>query len=228
MAPARRSNLHGHIIREDDDRDSFETAASEMQFTGKASTMANVQRDHRSSSRRVMSSPIDETAAIHHAIRFDEMSKENAESPLVHRRCDNSCSSNKMLCSPAKRNGETADSSSRTVLADRLAAVELKNDERWHDLMQRMAALEENNELRSMEMLKRLQQFDVFVRFQLWNMEDTDLSALRDGLAEIKDTVAQLARTDAFIRQFTELKLENAQLRSQLRVKSASADDSAK
>lgn len=64
-----------------------------------------------------------------------------------------------------------------------------------------------------------------FVHFKLLTLGDTHLPMIKDGIAEVNDTVSKLARSDQFIRRFEALKEENAMLRAELRAKNGETAD---
>lgn len=151
-----------------------------------------------------MSSTINESATSRPSIILNEMDKEN----LLH-----TIGSSVVIRSPTKRtrrqmNPDEIDHQ-QPDMAARLTAIEAQLAQLSTSQLDTCGAL--------LATQSTLRDLNWFLHFKLWTLEDTDLAAMRAGLAEVNETVAQLARSDGFIRQFEALKDENAKLRSQLR-----------
>lgn len=138
----------------------------------------------------LMSSTINESPASRSTL-LDEMDKENLHSP-----------DSMVRSSPTKRR--------RHIIAH-------LNDDDVEQQSPALGARLDAIETKLAETQGTLRDLNWFLHFKLWTLEDTDLALMRSGLAEVNETVSQIARSDPFLRQFEALKQENAVLRSQLR-----------
>lgn len=192
------------VIHEDDVNASLEPVSSIDQTPAPTHNVLKEQN--------VMSSTFNESAASR-SLLLAEMEKENLPSPAV-------------LRSPTKRarvhyaddhqlNGNEA--LHEAALAGRLDAMVAQQDSHNSAMAERLDAMEAKQDEQTDAIMQRLREMDVFVKFKLWTMEDTDLMLLRTGLEEVNETVAMLARSDQFIRQYAALKDENALLKAKLR-----------
>lgn len=193
----RRSNIHTRVTAAIPEDDHVSPQASSI-----GDTPNKALQEHQP--LNLMSSTINESAASR-SLLLDEMDKENLKSPDVPLGRPSPTKRSRHIV--AQLVDDDPDGAyAAPALAARLDAIEAKVDERCADIEAKV------NDL------------NWFVRFKLWTMEDTDLAMLRLGLAEVNETVSQLARSDPFIQQFEALKDENAMLRSQLRMARGNGD----